>query len=178
HMQSLVDWLFRQIEPEDDAVAAVNDLVRVALLLASHAPVKRIISARIRQPVPAVLDARIELMLDPAVARVGMQVLVHAPATQAVVARAVIEDISAGGAVAKVAQVMVPAVTLDATMRVQLQSGPPLSAPAAAARDAKSAVATPAQKAADTRKQMQTELAAERQAQRGGGALTKLLGKR
>lgn len=177
-MQSLVDWLFQQIEAEDDAVAAINDLVRVALLLASHAPVKRIISARIRQPVPAVIDARIDLMLDPSIARVGMQVLVHAPATQAVVARAVIEDISAGGAVARVAQVLAPAITLDATMKVQLQSGPPLSVPAAAEREAKTAVATPAQKAAEARREVQTGLAAERQAQRGGGALNKLLGKR
>ena len=134
-MQKLVDWLFLQVEAEADAVAAINDLVRVCLLLSAHAPVKRILSARIRRPVPAVIDTRIELELDHRVARIGMQVLVHSPVTNAVIARAVVEDIAVGGGVARITQVMAAQQTIDVAARVQLQSGPPLSTPSSARAD-------------------------------------------
>ena len=133
-MQRLVDWLFAQVADEDDAHAAINDLVRVCVLLASHAPVKRILSARIRRPRPAIVNTTLELELDPALTRIGMQVLVHsaaaAGAVQTVVARAVIEDLGTGGATARITQVMGPvSVMLDATMHVQVQTGLALSTP-------------------------------------------------
>jgi hypothetical protein len=134
-MQKLVDWLFLQVEADENAVAAINDLVRVCLLLSAHAPVKRILSARVKRPVPAVVDTRIELELDPRVARIGMQVLVHAPLTNVVIARAVVEDMASGGGVARVTQVMGTQQTIDTSARVQLQAGPPLSTPAAAEAD-------------------------------------------
>jgi len=134
-MQMMVDWMFQQVEAEDDAVAAIDDLVQVCLLLSAHAPVRRIISARVRRPVIPALDGKLELDLDPRIARIGMQVLVHAPATNSVVARAVLEDISSAGSVARITQVMAPQITVDATMRVQVQAGPPLSTPSAARAD-------------------------------------------
>lgn len=136
-MQKLVDWLFLQVEADDDAVQAINDLVRVCLLLSAHAPVKRILSARIRRPVPAVLDTRFELELDPGTARIGMQVLVHAPQTNVVIARAVVEDIARSGGLARITQVMAATpTTIDASHRVMLQSGPALSSAGAARADA------------------------------------------
>ena len=134
-MQMLVDWLFTQVDADDDAVAAINDLVRVCLLLSAHAPVKRILSARVKRPVPAVVDARLELELDPRTARIGMQVLVHASLTNVVIARGVVEDIAAEGGVARITQVMSAQQTIDGTARVQLQSGLPLSTPAKARTD-------------------------------------------
>jgi hypothetical protein len=136
-MQKLVDWLFLQVDADDDAVQAINDLVRVCLLLSAHAPVKRILSARIKRPVPAVLDTRFELELDPSTARIGMQVLVHAPQTNVVIARAVVEDIARGGGLARITQVMAATpTTIDASHRVMLQSGPALSSAGAARADA------------------------------------------
>jgi hypothetical protein len=140
-MQRMVDWLFMQVADEDDAVDAINDLVRVCLLLASHAPVKRIVSARIRQPRPAVVDTTLELELDPQTTRVGMQVLVHgaavAGAAPTVIARAVVEDLGAVGAVARITQVMTAQpVMLTASMQVQVQSGPALSTPKEQKKDA------------------------------------------
>jgi len=130
-MQRMVDWLFAQVTDEADAQDAINDLVRVCLLLASHAPVKRIISARIKRPMPAVIDTRIEIELDPRLTRIGMQVLVHAPVTQALVARAVIEDLASGVASARITHATAgPTVMLDSSMRVQVQAGPALSTPA------------------------------------------------
>jgi hypothetical protein len=173
-MQKLVDWLFLQVEADDDAVQAINDLVRVCLLLSAHAPVKRIISARIKRPVPAVIDTRFELELDPRTARIGMQVLVHAPQTNVVVARAVVEDIATGGGLARITQVMAATqTTIDASHRVMLQSGPALSSTGAARADAGRAEPQRAQV------QAQIEARQELQAQRdlrgaGMGALMRL----
>ncbi|MFG6413310.1 hypothetical protein ACG02S_05300 [Roseateles sp. DC23W] len=127
-MQRMVDWLFAQVADEAPAQDAMNDLVRVCLLLAAHAPVKRIISARIRRPVPAIVNTRLDIAIDPAITRIGMQVLVHAPSTQTLLARAVIEDLADGVATARITYAPAgPAVTLDATLRVQVQAGPPLT---------------------------------------------------
>ncbi|MCB8745460.1 hypothetical protein LHU53_00900 [Rhodoferax sp. U2-2l] len=129
-MQCMVDWLFAQVVDETSAHAAINDLVRVCLLLAAHAPVKRILSARIQRPVPAVVNTRLDIAIDPATTRIGMQVLVHAPATHTLVARAVIEDLGAGTATARIVEAPAGVTfTLDSSMRVQVQSGTPLSTP-------------------------------------------------
>lgn len=127
-MQRMVDWLFAQVADEAPAQDAINDLVRVCMLLAAHAPVKRIISARIRRPVPAVVNTRLDIEIDPKVTRIGMQVLVHAPATQTLLARAVVEDLADGVATARITHAPAgPSVTLDASLRVQVQAGPPLT---------------------------------------------------
>ena len=127
-MQRMVDWLFAQVADEAPAQEAINDLVRVCLLLAAHAPVKRIISARIRRPVPSVVNTRLDIEIDPRLTRIGMQVLVHAPATQTLLARAVVEDLADGVATARITHAPAGAsVMLDSTMRVQVQAGPPLT---------------------------------------------------
>ena len=60
------------------AVALINDVVRMALLLASHAPVGRIVAGRMPRPVTAVrVGSRIPLTaLDPSRLRVGMQAMI------------------------------------------------------------------------------------------------------
>lgn len=127
-MQRMVDWLFAQVSDEAPAQDAINDLVRVCMLLAAHAPVKRIISARIRRPVPAIINTRLDIDIDPKVTRIGMQVLVHEPATQTLLARAVVEDLADGVATARITHAPAgPSVTLDASLRVQVQAGPPLT---------------------------------------------------
>ncbi len=142
-MQRMVDWLFAQVVDEAAAHAAINDLVRVCVLLSAHAPVKRIISARIQRPVPAVVNTRLDIAIDPATTRIGMQVLVHAPATQTLVARAVIEDLGAGNATARIVEAPAGAAfTLDSSLRVQVQSGTPLSTPARQKQEAEQARAS------------------------------------
>jgi hypothetical protein len=126
-MQRMVDWLFAQVADEAPAQDAINDLVRVCMLLAAHAPVKRIISARIRRPVPSVINTRLDIEIDPKVTRIGMQVLVHHPATQTLLARAVVEDLADGVATARITHAPAGPVTLDASLRVQVQAGPPLT---------------------------------------------------
>ena len=136
-MQRMVDWLFAQADDEAPAQEAINDLVRVCLLLSAHAPVKRILSARIRRPVPAIVGTRLELEIDARLTRIGMQVLVHAPTTQTLLARAVIDDLASGVASARISYSSAGAgITLDASMRVQVQAGPALTTPALQQGDA------------------------------------------
>lgn len=161
-MQRMVDWLFAQVAAEAPAQDAINDLVRVCLLLAAHAPVKRIISARIRRPVPAIVNTRLDIAIDPSLTRIGMQVLVHAPTTQTLLARAVVEDLADGVATARITYAPGgPPVMLDATLRVQVQAGPPLTTAGVQRAEAAqvqadavpgtpaAAAARPAQRAAD-----------------------------
>jgi hypothetical protein len=130
-MQAMADWLFAQVAADDEAQAAINDLVRVCVLLAAHAPVRRILSARLRRPVPAVVGTRLDIEVDPHLARIGMQVLVQAPGTATVLARAVVEDLGDGMASARITHSSAAAgTTLDASVRVQMQTGPAFTTPA------------------------------------------------
>jgi hypothetical protein len=140
-MQLMVDWLFSRVSQTPAAITAINDLVQVALLLSAHAPVRRIISARVVKPVKPVLHGRLDLLVDPQLAHVGMQVLVHAPTGNLPIARAVVEDLLPDGVVARFAEVMQPTVTIESTMRVQLQAGAALTTNASAQQDAARSVA-------------------------------------
>jgi hypothetical protein len=152
-MQRMVDWLFAQVGSEAEPQAAINDLVRVCLLLASHAPVKRILSARIKRPVPAVVGTRLDIEIDPQLTRVGMQVLVQAPGSATLLAQAVVEDLTGGTATARiVTSHAAPGVMLGSEMRVQLQTGPALGLASVPKPAAGTPLATPAvQPAAEKR---------------------------
>lgn len=152
-MQSMVDWLFGRIDPgQAEAVHLMNDVVRVALLLASHAPVNQIVTGDVPQATTVREGGSVELTVDPAKVRVGMQVLLYAEpveATPTVVARAVVEDLGGGRASARVIQAAAPTVSLEATAKAQIvEPDHPTLAVAtqaldAAARGGDSAVAKP-----------------------------------
>lgn len=131
-MQSYVDWLFSQIEPrQPQAVALVNDVVRMCLLLASHAPVDRIVQGRMARPATGVSPGvRIPLtVLDATRLRVGMHALLYRNDT--LVARATVEDLGAGEVAARVVHTVQAKVDLgddvrvhfDATAMVSLAAG-------------------------------------------------------
>jgi len=105
-MQTLVDWLYRQFNSkQSDAVAFVHDLIRVALLLASHAPVQQIISANVIAPAPIFIGGLIKIQVNPAVLRLGMNVqLFGATATAKAIGKGIIDDMSEGVATVKVVQ--------------------------------------------------------------------------
>lgn len=74
-LQRLSDWLFSRVDSKiDDAVALVNDLVRVCILLASHAPVSGIVSGHVTEPVAGKEGDTIDLSLDKGKVAVGMKV--------------------------------------------------------------------------------------------------------
>jgi hypothetical protein len=118
-LQGLVDWMFDQLNPrETRANALVSDVVRMTLLVASHAPVGRIIAGRVPRPITARPGLRIPLIaLDPPHLRVGMQALIYRANT--IVARAVVEDLGQGEASGRVTYTASASVELDEAVRVQ-----------------------------------------------------------
>ncbi|MGH7956277.1 MAG: hypothetical protein ACREH8_04610, partial [Opitutaceae bacterium] len=121
HFQAFVDWLFARIDrAQPDAVSLVNDLVRICLLLASHSPVKQIISGHVPRPTPVRPGIRIPIKpVDPKLVRVGMEFQVWQASD--VIARGVVEDLRNGEVSALVHHVatLSTTTTIDQTMQVQ-----------------------------------------------------------
>lgn len=118
-MQACADWLFARVDAtQADAVNLVTDLVRVCLLLASHAPVNQIISGHVPKPAPALRGNLVQLTaFDPSKIRAGMTVLLHQSTT--LVAKAVVEDFSAQIVSARVIESSSPSAQIDSSTRVQ-----------------------------------------------------------
>ena len=96
-LQTFVDALYARIDPANaDARALIADLVRVCLLAAAHAPVKRIVAARVQSETPASPGSRVPLTVNPDRVRVGMKV--HFYADSRIVAEGVLDDIGVGAA--------------------------------------------------------------------------------
>ena len=133
-MQGYVDWLYGQIDSREAAATSlVNDVVRMALLLSSHAPVNRIIAGRLPRPAIARPGLTIPLIaLEPARLRIGMQAMVYR--ANEIVARAVVEDIGTTEASARVLSAAGNAIELDETVRVQFAAAASVSFSATAMR--------------------------------------------
>jgi len=112
-MQTLVDWLYGRVDARStQAVGLMHDLIRMCLLLASHAPVNQIIAGHVEKPTTVKPGSRIPLVISSTAVRVGMQVSLYAGAL--VVAQGLVEDVGQGQAVAHVVQTAQPTVTLSA----------------------------------------------------------------
>jgi hypothetical protein len=100
HLQELVDWLFGQVNlAVPEARSLVNDVVRVAILLASHAPVDEIVSGHLPKATPVRVGELLELVVDPVRIRVGMHVLLQSGEHTV---QAAVEDLGGGAARARV----------------------------------------------------------------------------
>ena len=118
--QGLVDWLFGRIDREiPTAVTAINELVRICLLMAAHAPVDRIIPARLVNPTPARIGGRLSLFTDIAVARIGMTALIRNHNAE-LIAQAVVEDITDGVAHTRIVRTYGAVDTITAAARIHL----------------------------------------------------------
>jgi hypothetical protein len=127
-MQAYVDVLFDQVPPTNEAaVALINDVVRMALLLASHAPVGRIVAGRMPRPVTAVrVGSRIPLTaLDNSRLRVGMQAMIYKGNT--LMARAMVEDVGQGEVSARLLHTSSVQIDLDTDVRVHFDQAKVLS---------------------------------------------------
>jgi len=112
-MQALVDWLYQQVDPlQSGGVALINDVVRICLLLASHAPVNQIIAGHVPKATVVQTGGRVELDVDHTKLRVGMSVLMYS-LTNEVLARGLVEDLGAGKAAARVITTVRKEVTLE-----------------------------------------------------------------
>lgn len=118
-MQALADWLYQRIDArQTDAIGLISDLIRICILLASHAPVNQIISGRVVQPTTVQPGNRVKLTIDPANVCIGMQVKLYASNNQ-VVAQAIVEDLTSNQASARITQAFQPNVQLLAESRVE-----------------------------------------------------------
>jgi hypothetical protein len=118
-LQEFVDWLFGRVDSSQrDGANLVNDLIRLCLLLASHAPVNRIIAGHVPAPTPVRPGIQIPIKpLNPELVRVGMEFQVWQASR--VVASGLVEDLVADKVTARVSHVDKATTTIDPTMRVQ-----------------------------------------------------------
>ncbi len=92
-LQGLTDWLFKKVNPDiQEAVNFMNDVVRVALLLASHAPVGQIISGHATASLTGKTGDWLDLVIDKGLVRIGMQVAIEEAGGGTV--HGVVEDMS------------------------------------------------------------------------------------
>jgi hypothetical protein len=111
-MQVIVEWLFQRIDPnQPQAIALMNDIVRVALLLASHAPVNQIIAGSVPKATPVRIGGLVQLSVNVNQVRVGMHALVYS--NNQTVVRAVVEDMGGGVASARVIQAAAGIVNVE-----------------------------------------------------------------
>lgn len=110
-MQMLVDWLYARVDAVNpQAVGLMHDLVRMCLLLASHAPVNQIIAGHVEKPTRVKPGSRVPVTITPGAVRIGMQVFMYSGAQ--VVARGLVEDVGDRQAVAQVVYTATPTVML------------------------------------------------------------------
>ena len=112
-LQAMVDWLYSRIDKkEPEAAELMSDLVRICLLLASHAPVGRILAGHVEEHTPIEYGRLLPIRLDPLHARVGMVALVLQNGR--VKARAVVEDLGDGKVHARIQSNTVAGAALSA----------------------------------------------------------------
>ncbi len=112
-MQMLVDWLFLQIDATNaDAVAFMSDVVRVAILLASDAPVNAVISGAVTLAATPKVGGIISLTLPSQQVAHGMYVQLYSSGVLA--AEAVVTDLDSSSVRATVTQVHQTGIALQA----------------------------------------------------------------
>ena len=87
--------------------------------MAAHAPVDRVIPARLVAPAPARVGTTLDLSVDTRLVRVGMTALIRGADTQPI-AHAVIEDLSEGVARARIARTFQTVTSIATSVRVEL----------------------------------------------------------
>lgn len=118
-MQRLVDWLYgRILSTSREAQEMMSDLIRVALLCASHAPVNRLIAGYLPAAVTVIPGLRLPVIVDLSRVRVGMAVSLGKAGTTLV--RGQVVDIAGGQVFAEVHTVVGESVQLEANTKVQI----------------------------------------------------------
>lgn len=118
-MQKLVDWLYGRIESSfPDAENMISELVRVSILLASHAPVNQIISGLIPEPVTVKVGSKINIVANLSRIRIGMNIAMLAG--QKTVARGRVADIVGGQVQAQIVSTTTTSVLLEKNAKVQI----------------------------------------------------------
>ncbi|KPJ96270.1 MAG: hypothetical protein AMJ53_01075 [Gammaproteobacteria bacterium SG8_11] len=118
-MQRLVDWLYQRIDAVySDASDMVSDLVRICILLASHAPVNQIISGLVPEPTTIRVGSKINIVADLTRVRIGMNIAMVAG--KKTVARGKVADIVGGQVSAQIVSTITASVSLEKNAKVQI----------------------------------------------------------
>jgi hypothetical protein len=118
-MQRLADWLYARFDNRySDAADLVNELIRVCILLASHAPVNQIISGLIEEPVQVNVGSTIDIVADLTRIRIGMNVAMVSGSNT--LARGRVSDIVGGRVQAQIVSTASTRVLLEKNARVQI----------------------------------------------------------
>jgi hypothetical protein len=118
-MQTLVDWLYQRVDPvQSEAVSLVSDLIRICILLASHAPVNKIIAGHIPEPATVRVGSKIDIVANLARVRIGMNVMMQSGGKT--VARGTVRDIVGGQVTAQVMSTIATTVSMEKNAKVQI----------------------------------------------------------
>jgi hypothetical protein len=117
-MQSYVDWLFSRIEPSiQEAHGYMSDLVRVCILLASHAPVDEIIHGEIIHPSPLIVGVIITISVTSMRIFRGMPVLIYSG--RAIAAHGTVTDLGVSEVAVSVVNVLQTGTSVGTQDHVQ-----------------------------------------------------------
>lgn len=120
-LQRLCQWLFSRIDNTiPGAVTLMNDLVRVCILLASHAPVSSIINGHLPEPATGKVGDIVRLAIDKGLVRLGMQVGIFNGVTMTV--QGIVEDMNADEASIKITRSKEQTYHLDRGAKAQFYS--------------------------------------------------------
>ena len=134
-MQLLCDWLFQQIHTNNGAaVNYISDLIRVAILLGSHAPVNEVISGEVFTRTLPVIDRVIRLTTSSQRVAHGMPVLLYQAGE--LTAQATVEDLDGDGVSARITNVYKAGVHLEDKAQAHFLNEPVANAAVAKSRGA------------------------------------------
>ena len=118
-IQSLVDWLYQRVDAsESEAVDLISDLIRICILMASHAPVNKIIAGHIPEPATVRPGSTINIVASLSRVRIGMNVMMQSGGKT--VATGTVRDIVGGRVTAHVLKTMTKTVLLEKNAIAQI----------------------------------------------------------
>lgn len=118
-MQRLVDWLYGRINAVySDANDMVSELIRICILLASHAPVNKLVSGLVPEPATIKVGSKVDVVADLTRVRIGMNIAMVSG--RRTVARGRVADIVGGRVQAQIVSTVSASVQLEKNTRVQI----------------------------------------------------------
>jgi hypothetical protein len=119
-MQRLTDWLYSRINSRStEAVEMMSDLIRVALLAASHAPVNQLISGYLPAPVLIRVGSRFTVTVE-SLSRVRVGMAVSVTAANDALVRGRVVDIVGSQVIAEVHTMAGTSVQMETGVRVRI----------------------------------------------------------
>lgn len=101
-LQAHVDWLYGRVDAQKPAARAlVRDLIRCAILIASHAPINRVLRGAVRNRRPLGIGEHLALMVDATLTRIGAHVQLLDD-DENVIGRGIVDDLGADSATVRV----------------------------------------------------------------------------